>query len=226
MASLSFWNLLLKSEALSRTKASKKKREDLEVLALILNHTRPRKDARVLAKALREKFLDFQGVLDAPLAELLKTKGMGKEDARLLKLVKASINLYLKENVIKRKKISNTNALLHYSRAILNESRDEQFITIFLNSQNEVVSFEVTHEGTVDHAVVYPRKILERALQNKASALILLHNHPHANPKPSKDDIMLTEIVRQAAGIFDIRVHDHIIISRSDYFSFRERGLL
>jgi DNA repair protein RadC len=70
------------------------------------------------------------------------------------------------------------------------------------------------------------RKVIERALHNKASALIFVHNHPSGNCKPSKDDILITEILNQAAQVLEIKVHDHIIISRYGYFSFRERGLI
>jgi DNA repair protein RadC len=104
--------------------------------------------------------------------------------------------------------------------------REEQFRAIFLNSQNEVISDEVIHEGTVDQSVVYPRKVMERALHYKASSMIFVHNHPGGSVKPSRDDIMLTEVLKQAAKSLQLKVHDHLIISKNGHFSFLESGLL
>lgn len=201
-------------------------REQREVLEHLLSCVVPRKEARHLAKGLREKFQDFQGILDAPYHELSGFNGTGKDVAKLLGLVKASINLYLTQNLTKRKKITNTKALLDYCKVKLNGLREERCMTIFLNSQSEILSIEVIDEGTVDHIVVYPRKVMERALHNKASALIFVHNHPGGNCKPSRDDILLTMKLIQVAQVFQIKVIDHIVISKNDYFSFLERGLL
>jgi DNA repair protein RadC len=223
-----------KEDAMLEGESHKKRstRENLEVLECLLSYQmperagRPRQNAKSLARALRKTFNGFQGVLDAPYSKLLAVEGLDENSAVLLKIVKKSIDLYLEQSLVRRKKISNTNALVNFCKARLNGAGDELFMTVFLNSQNEVLGFEVIQEGTVDHMVVYPRKVMERALHNKASALIFVHNHPSGNCKPSKDDILITEILAQAAQVLDMKVHDHIIISRDGYYSFRERGLI
>jgi DNA repair protein RadC len=103
---------------------------------------------------------------------------------------------------------------------------DEQFRVIHLNSKNEILREETVQEGTVDQTAVYPRKIMERALKQKAVSLIFVHNHPSGSPVPSVHDKNLTQALIKAARILDINVHDHIIIAKSGYYSFREEGLL
>lgn len=199
---------------------------ELDVLEHLLGYAVPRREAKRLAKELKERFEDFQGVIDAPRQELSGLNGTGKEVAKLLGLVKASMHLYLLQNLTKKKKITSTKTLLDYCKVKLNGLKDEQFMGVFLNSQNEILSIEVLHEGTVDQIVVYPRKVMERALHNKATALIFVHNHTSGSCTPSRDDILLTMKLMHVAQVLQIKIIDHIIISRNNYFSFLERGLL
>jgi DNA repair protein RadC len=200
--------------------------KDYESLELVLTYAIPRKDVKPIAKSLIERFGDFQGALDAPMEELAGVNGIGEYAAIFLKLLKSSASLYLKQNLRRNKRISGTTSLLDYCRAEMRGLREEQFRAIFLNSQNEVISDEVIHEGTVDQSVVYPRKVMERALHYKASSMIFVHNHPGGSVKPSRDDIMLTEVLKQAAKSLQLKVHDHLIISKNGHFSFLESGLL
>jgi DNA repair protein RadC len=85
---------------------------------------------------------------------------------------------------------------------------------------------EKVQQGIVNQAVVYPRQVLETALRRKASALILVHNHPSGNVRPSDADIRLTRTIQEAAKMLEILVHDHVIIGENRFFSFREEGIL
>jgi DNA repair protein RadC len=104
--------------------------------------------------------------------------------------------------------------------------KDEQFRVIYLDAQNRIIDSESIEEGIVNQAVVYPRKVIEKALKKKASALILVHNHPSGHIKPSDADIRLTRTIQETARILDILVHDHIIIGENRFFSFREEGMM
>ncbi len=97
---------------------------------------------------------------------------------------------------------------------------------IFLDAQNRIIDDEPIQEGIVNQAVVYPRKVLEKALKRKASAIILLHNHPSGHIRPSDADIRLTRTIQETAKVLDILVHDHIIIGENRFFSFREEGMM
>ncbi|HOG07237.1 MAG TPA: DNA repair protein RadC, partial [Syntrophales bacterium] len=103
---------------------------------------------------------------------------------------------------------------------------DEQFRVIYLDAQNRIIDSELIEEGIVNQAVVYPRKVIERALKKKASALILAHNHPSGHVRPSDADVRLTKSVQDTARLLDILVHDHIIIGENRFFSFREEGMM
>jgi DNA repair protein RadC len=104
--------------------------------------------------------------------------------------------------------------------------KDERFCVIYLDAQNRIRDIATVHEGIVNQAVVYPRKVLENALKQKASAIILVHNHPSGQVKPSDADIRLTKTIQETAKTLDIIVHDHVIIGENRFFSFREEGLM
>jgi DNA repair protein RadC len=198
-----------------------------EALELLLAYAIPRRDVKPLAKALIKKFGGLRGVMDATYEELVSIKGISEYSATFINALKGCSALYLKEGIRgKKTRLSSTTALLDYCRVAMSGLKDEQFRAVFLNSQNQVISDEVIQEGTVNQSVVYPRKVMERALLHKATALILVHNHPGGSCRPSEEDTVLTaELVRVAGGL-DIRVHDHIIICKSGYFSFLEKGLM
>lgn len=97
---------------------------------------------------------------------------------------------------------------------------------IFLNKKNELLADEIQQSGTVDHTPAYPREIMKRALELGATALILVHNHPSGDPKPSQADIDMTREIVQAAKTFNIIIHDHIIIARKGHTSLKSEGLM
>lgn len=200
---------------------------DYEALELLLSYALPRRDVKPVAKELIKKFGGFKGVLDAPYEELAGTDGIKENAATFIKAMKGATSLYLREQAMKEKTVlSSASALLDYCRAEMSGLRDEQFRAIFLNSRNAVIAEEVIHEGTVNQSVVYPRKVMERALHHKATALIFVHNHPGGSCTPSKDDRAITaELVRIARGLH-ITVHDHLIICGGEYYSFLEHRLL
>lgn len=104
--------------------------------------------------------------------------------------------------------------------------KKEQFRILFLNNKNILIKDEVQQVGTINHTPVYPREVVKRALELGATALILLHNHPSGDPKPSKDDIQMTQTIIDAAKGVGIVIHDHIIIGKKGPYSFRNAGLI
>lgn len=199
---------------------------DYEVLEFILTYAIKQKDVKPEAKALLARFKTFQGVLDAPADELAKIAGVGEHSALLLKLIKDCSDYYLREKIRKKDVVSSPQDLINYCRSSMAHQGDEQFRVIYLNAKNEIIHNEIIQEGTVDQTAVYPRKIMEHALKEKALALIFVHNHPSGNPAPSTQDRELTSTLLKAAEPFAIAVHDHIIIGKNGYFSFREEGII
>ena len=199
---------------------------DYETLELLLFYAIPRKDVKPLAKTLLEKFSGLKGLLDGQISEIEKIEGISSYTAILIKLVKDLGTLYLKEKAKDRPQITSTSELLNYCKASMGGLKDERFSVIYLNAQNKIIKIETIQEGIVNQAVVYPRKVLERALKHKASAIILGHNHPSGNVRPSEADIKLTKAIQETARVLEILVHDHIIIGENRFFSFREKGML
>src|SRR5678810_488595 len=108
--------------------------------------------------------------------------------------------------------------------AKLKDYRHEVFAVVFLNRANRINHFEIVSEGCITGTVADPRIILKKALEEDAVSIILCHNHPSGNTKPSKADEELTQKIKQAARYFDITLLDHIIVSENGYFSFADEG--
>jgi DNA repair protein RadC len=116
--------------------------------------------------------------------------------------------------------------LLDYCTIAMAREKREQFRILFLDKKNVLIADEVQQTGTVDHAPVYPREVIKRALELSASAIIVVHNHPSGDPAPSADDIAMTEEIRDSGERLGITLHDHLIIGRKGHASFKSLGLL
>lgn len=199
---------------------------DYEMLELLLTYAIPRHDVKPVAKELLSRFGNLNGVLDAEVGELCEQRGIGTWSACLIKLVRALMASYLKAEAKRKVTISSPRDLADFISAQLGGLKEEQFCVIYLDSQNHLMEMDTLQRGTVNQAIVYPRQVLERALERKASCLILVHNHPSGTVTPSEADIRLTKAVVAAARTMDIIVHDHIILGDGTIYSFREEGLM
>lgn len=207
-------------------KAGAEGMHDYELLELLLTYAIPRRDVKPLAKKLIEKFGSLSGVLDATQKELEAVKGLGAMSASLIRLVKELYCTYLSEDIMERDVLSSPESVLNFVRVKLAGLSNEAFMVIYMNVKNEVIEHTLLHEGTVDNVAVYPRRVIESALSNHATGIILVHNHPSGNTMPSGEDRVLTQEIAEAASTLDIRVLDHLIVGKDGYFSFMENSLL
>lgn len=199
---------------------------DHELAELLLAFAIPRRDVKPAAKALLKRFGGLPGLLDADPAEVSRVQGVGRASAVLVKLVKELHCRSLARGMKDSDALSSPKAVLDFARAALAGHGSECFLAVFLNAKNRVLDHRIIHEGTIDHAIVYPRRIIEQALAARAAGLILVHNHPSGDPAPSDEDRRLTRSIQDAARPLDIRVLDHIIVGREGYCSFAEKRLL
>jgi DNA repair protein RadC len=199
---------------------------DYELLEMLLFSAIPRRDVKPLAKQLLSAFGGLSGVMGAELSELQKVKGLSENSAALIKVVHALAQRMLIGEVKKKPLLGSWQKLIDYCTVAMAREKREQFRVLFLNRKNELIADEVQQTGTVDHAPVYPREIVKRALELGATALILVHNHPSGDPTPSDSDLSMTEEIIRAAAALDILVHDHLIIARGGHTSFKSMGLL
>lgn len=199
---------------------------DYEMLELILFRAIPRRDVKPLARALLDRFGDFNGVLSAPTARLSEIKGIGDAVITELRIVQAAAHRLARSRVLKRQVVSSWDALLDYCQTAMAHNDIEQFRILFLDRKNVLIADEAQARGTIDHVPVYPREVVKRALELNASALILVHNHPSGDPTPSEADIDMTQQIQIAADALGITLHDHLIIGKSRELSFQAEGLL
>lgn len=199
---------------------------DYELLELFLFRTIPRRDTKPLAKALLATFGDLGAVAGAPVARLAEVAGAGPAVAQDLKLLQALMERTARTETAKRAVLSSSSQLHAYCRLSMAHSPREQFRVLFLDAKNQLIADEVMNEGTVDHAPVYPREVARRALELSAAAIILVHNHPSGDPKPSAADIEITQDIIAASETIGVRVHDHIVVGRDSVASLRNLGLI
>ena len=199
---------------------------DYELLDILLFSAIPRKDVKPLAKKLLERFSDLSNLINADREKLLSIEGINESICCSFYLVRELIIRILKNKVIKQNVISSWRALLDYLKSSMGSLKIEQFRILFLNKKNVLITDEVIGVGTIDQAPVYPREIVKRALFHKASAIILVHNHPSGSSKPSKADILHTSKIVETCNSVNISVHDHVIIAGNEYYSFKSNMLL
>ena len=198
---------------------------DYELLELILFQAIPRRDVKPLAKQLIERLGSFAAVLGASRS-VLEDAGLGETTVDVLKATQEAGIRLTRESAQSRQVFGSGQAVIDYCRAALAHADTEEFHVLFLDRKNGLIAPEKQARGTVDHAPVYPREVVKRALELGASALILVHNHPSGDPSPSKADIEMTREVARAAAALGIAVHDHLIIGRSGHASLKALGLI
>lgn len=195
---------------------------DQTLLAMILGRPDPDADPERLAAALLDRFGSLGAVAGAAPGELQRDFSVG---AHLALLREFALRL-ARDEACRRPVITSWTALVAYVRTALAHEPREQFRTLFLDRRNILLQDELTADGTVDHAPVYPREVIRRALELSASAMILVHNHPSGDPTPSQADIQMTRQIVEAARVFNLQVHDHLVVGREGTASFKALGLI
>jgi DNA repair protein RadC len=198
---------------------------DYELLELFLFRSIPKRDVKPLAKRLLARFGSLSAVLGATPEELRTVNGVGDTVALDLRLLHEAGLRAQREQVAGRPVISSWSSLMAYVKTALAYEAREQFRVLFLDKKNQLIADEVMNRGTVDHAPVYPREVVRRALELSASAVILVHNHPSGDPTPSAADIDMTRQVVEAGRALRIAVHDHLIAARDGVASLKALGL-
>lgn len=199
---------------------------DYELIEMALFAASPRADTKPLAKKLLKHFGALSKLLAASPDELMQVEGVGEAAACAIKLLSATHERSLKEEASAGPVIQSWNSLLDYCRVSMGQNKTEEFRVLFLNHKHALLADELQQAGTVNHAPVYPREVVKRALDIGASAIILVHNHPSGDPTPSKDDIAITRQIVTAAATLGIKVHDHLIIAGKSHYSFGSNGLI
>lgn len=199
---------------------------DYEVIELLLTLATPRKDCKDQAKAALKRFKTLQAVIEAPPEQLQSIKGIGPSNIFGIKFVQAVAERYLRKKIIKKDPIRSSRELFDYLYHSLREKKREIFKVVFLNAQNKIIAIEDLFEGTLTASSVYPREVVQTALAHHAAGLFLVHNHPSGEPRPSREDKLVTRELIHACRVMGITVHEHLIIGDNSYFSFADQGYI
>jgi len=199
---------------------------DYEIIELLLTLGTPRKDCKQSAKEALMKFGTLKAVLEADAVDLKTVRGIGDKNVFGLKIAQAVARRYLADRVVDKDFIRSSKEVLEYLQHNLRDKNREVLMVIYLNGRNQIIKMEEVFEGTLSTSAVYPWEVVKRALDNEAAALVFVHNHPSGNQKPSKEDLTITNKLKEASQSIDVVVHDHLIIAGNEVYSFTDHGLI
>jgi DNA repair protein RadC len=199
---------------------------DAELLALLLRTGLKGTGVLQLAEKLLTEFKGIAGLLNTGSADLKRVKGMGPakraELSAVLELARRSMTHQLRQHAL----FDTPGRVKDYLRLQLGQREHEVFAVLFLDAQNQLLKMEEMFRGTLTQTSVYPREVVKRALHLNAAAVVFAHNHPSGAAEPSRADEFLTQSLKSALALVDIRVLDHLVVGHSEVVSFAERGLL
>ena len=200
---------------------------DAELLALLLRTGMAGKNVMQLAQELLDRFGGLSGLLNAGVDDLARIKGLGgtakrAEVAAVLELARRALAERLRERTV----FDSPDSVKNYLRLAIGSKAHEVFAVLFLDAQHRLIAMEELFRGTLTQASVYPREVAARALHLHAAAVVLAHTHPSGCAEASRADEALTQALRAALALIDVRVLDHVIVAREVAMSMAERGLL
>jgi len=199
---------------------------DAELLALLLRTGLAGCSVLQLAQDLLDRSGGVAGLLHADESLLRQVKGLGPAKRAELLAVRELARRALAQELRERPAMNDWQTVADYLRLRIGPLPHECFAVLFLVAQGRLIATEELFRGTLTQTAVYPREVVQRALHHGAAAVILAHNHPSGVAEPSRDDKLLTERLQAALALVDVRVFDHLVVSRGDAVSMAARGLL
>ena len=199
---------------------------DAELLALLLRTGLKGQGVLQLAECVLAQMGGYAGLLHADAADLAGIKGLGPAKRAELAAVIEMSRRALAQKLTAAPVFDTPQAVKDYLQLQLGALPHEVFAVLFLDSQHRLISLERLFTGTLSQTSVYPREVVKRALARNAGAVILAHNHPSGVAEPSRADEFLTQSLKSALALVDVRVIDHLVVGQGQVVSFAERGLL
>jgi DNA repair protein RadC len=199
---------------------------DAELLSVVLGTGTPGASSLDIAHELLGRHRSLSGLLGESVGRLAATRGLGPARAAKLKAGVEIARRLLREEVTRGNALTSPEAVRDYLRLTLAALPHESFVVMFLDSQHRLLAADELFRGTLAQTSVYPREIVKAALGHNAAAVIFAHNHPSGVAEPSRADELLTQALKQALALVDIRTLDHFVVAGHQVVSFAERGLL
>jgi DNA repair protein RadC len=199
---------------------------DAELVALLLRTGTGGSSALDVARDLIERFGGVAGLLAASVSEVTAVRGVGPAKGAELAAVVELARRSLAQEARACDALASPQAVRDYLRLSLAARPHEVFVGLYLDSQNRLLAADELFRGTLAQTSVYPREVVKAALARNAAAMIFAHNHPSGVAEPSRADELLTQALKQALALVDIRTLDHFVVAGGRLTSFAERGLL
>ncbi|MCK5092768.1 MAG: DNA repair protein RadC [Gammaproteobacteria bacterium] len=199
---------------------------DAELLAIFLRTGVAGKTAVDLARELLDEYGSLRPLLEADQKRFCKSLGLGSAKYAQLKAVLEMGKRHLQETLKRGISLENPEQTKAYLVSQLREYPHEVFACLFLDNRHRIIQFDKLFQGTINGASVHPREVVKQALHHNAAAVILAHNHPSGVAEPSQADQQITQLLKQALDLVDVRVLDHIIVGDGETVSLAERGML
>jgi len=199
---------------------------EAELLAIFLRTGIAGKSAVEVGRDLLARFGSLHRLFAAPLEDVAAVRGLGPAKYVQLQAVVEMARRALAEQIQDRDAMSSPQAVRDYLRLSLGGRPHEVFVAMFLDAQNRLLGCEELFRGTLTQTSVYPREVVKTALRYNAAGVIFAHNHPSGVAEPSRADELLTQTLKQALSLVEIKTLDHFIVAGSKTISFAERGLL
>jgi DNA repair protein RadC len=199
---------------------------DYEILELLLCLCIPRGDVKPIAKDLLNRFKNLETVFHADHKHLLEIEGVGPQTVHFLKIMLATHQRLTQITMHQPNILSNFSKVLDYCYTHMSFERVEEVRILYLNAKMSLIKDEVHQKGTVSESAFYIPEIIKRTLDLGSSGIVVIHNHPSGDPKPSLSNIKMTMDLAKAVQLLNIKLHDHIIIGKSDYYSFNQHNRL
>lgn len=199
---------------------------DTELIAIFLGSGLPGHDVFDVARSLLDRFGSLRAMLDATSTGFDGLRGIGPAKKAVLLAIVEMARRALAEQVRAQPLVDSTAAVRDYVRLLIGTRPHEVFVCLFLDARHRLIDTEESSRGSLTRLAVYPREIVRRALEANAASLIVAHNHPSGAVKPSASDRQLTRVLRDALALIDVRLVDHLVVGRSDVFSFANAGWL
>ncbi len=210
----------LKNEIVSKKRLSEIQNDKL--LEMLLFYGIPQKDTAWIARELLTRFGSLSGVIDADIEELCSVKGMTRNAASLIKLIRPVARNYILSKYQSDELLKSLTDIGKYMMVQFSLVDTECCAMLCLNRLGKVLSFEIVGEGDVDSVGISPRTVLEKVLKTEATAVVLAHNHPGGIAIPSERDVIITSEIIGALRAVSINLIDHIIIADDDYVSMAQ----